>query len=143
MSAYDPKRTFAAPDCCFAVAPEPHFAGRKSLLFRVKADIGTRDPNATRATAAALTSFTVSSVISTLVGFTSTPIRVAFAYCVGCCWTLMALLLVGGVMNVLWIVLLALLAYLERVTSMGRLIARLAGIFLIAAGAWLVSMGVS
>ena len=40
------------------------------------------------------------------------------AYCVGCCWTLMALLLVGGVMNVLWIVLLALLAYLERVTSM-------------------------
>ena len=30
------------------------------------------------------------------------------AYCVGCCWALMALLLVGGVMNVLWIVLLAL-----------------------------------
>jgi predicted metal-binding membrane protein len=65
------------------------------------------------------------------------------AYCVGCCWTLMALLLVGGVMNVLWIVLLALLAYLERVTSMGRLIARFAGIVLIAAGAWLFSMGMS
>ena len=65
------------------------------------------------------------------------------AYCVGCCWTLMALLLVGGVMNLLWIVLLALLAFLERVPSMGRLIARLAGIVLIAAGAWLVSMGVS
>jgi predicted metal-binding membrane protein len=29
------------------------------------------------------------------------------AYCVGCCWALMALLLVGGVMNVLWIGLLA------------------------------------
>ena len=65
------------------------------------------------------------------------------AYCVGCCWTLMALLLVGGVMNLLWIVLLALLAFLERVPSMGRLIARLAGIVLIAAGTWLVSMGVS
>ena len=65
------------------------------------------------------------------------------AYCVGCCWTLMALLLVGGVMNVFWIVLLALLAYLERVPSMGRLIARLAGIVLIAAGAWLFSMGMS
>jgi predicted metal-binding membrane protein len=25
------------------------------------------------------------------------------AYCVGCCWALMALLFVGGVMNVLWI----------------------------------------
>ena len=33
------------------------------------------------------------------------------AYCVGCCWALMALLLVGGVMNVLWIALLALLAF--------------------------------
>jgi predicted metal-binding membrane protein len=65
------------------------------------------------------------------------------AYCVGCCWALMALLLVGGVMNVLWIVLLALLAFLERVTSMGRLIARLAGIVLVAGGAWLLSMGMS
>jgi predicted metal-binding membrane protein len=65
------------------------------------------------------------------------------AYCVGCCWALMALLLVGGVMNVLWIVLLALLAFLERVTSMGRLIARMAGIVLIAGGAWLLSMGMS
>jgi predicted metal-binding membrane protein len=65
------------------------------------------------------------------------------AYCVGCCWALMALLLVGGVMNVLWIVLLALLAYLERITSMGRLIARLAGIVLIAGGAWLLSTGMS
>ena len=65
------------------------------------------------------------------------------AYCVGCCWALMALLLVGGVMNVLWIALLALLAFLERVTSMGRLIARLAGIVLVAGGAWLFSMGMS
>jgi predicted metal-binding membrane protein len=65
------------------------------------------------------------------------------AYCVGCCWTLMALLLVGGIMNVLWIAILAMLAYLERVTSMGLLIARLAGVFLIAAGAWLFSMGMS
>jgi predicted metal-binding membrane protein len=65
------------------------------------------------------------------------------AYCVGCCWALMALLLVGGVMNVLWIALLALLAFLERVTSMGRLIARLAGIVLVAGGAWLFSMGIS
>jgi predicted metal-binding membrane protein len=65
------------------------------------------------------------------------------AFCVGCCWTLMALLLVGGVMNLLWIVLLALLAFLERITSMGRLIARFAGIVLVAGGAWLFSMGTS
>ena len=55
----------------------------------------------------------------------------------------MALLLVGGVMNVLWIVLLALLAFLERVMSMGRLIVRLAGIVLVAGGVWLFSMGMS
>src|SRR6516165_7235432 len=65
------------------------------------------------------------------------------AYCVGCCWALMALLLVGGVMNVLWIALLALLAFLERVTSICRLIARLAGIVLVAGGAWPFSMGMS
>jgi predicted metal-binding membrane protein len=58
------------------------------------------------------------------------------AYCVGCCWTLMALLFVGGVMNLLWIVLLALLILLEKVTSFGRLIAPLAGTVLIAAGVW-------
>ena len=65
------------------------------------------------------------------------------AYCVGCCWALMALLLVGGVMNVLWIALLALLAFLERVTSMGRVIARFAGIVLVVGGAWLFAMGMS
>jgi predicted metal-binding membrane protein len=65
------------------------------------------------------------------------------AYCVGCCWALMALLFVGGVMNVLWIVPIALLVLLEKVSSSGRLIAPLAGTVLIAAGAWLLSMGMS
>jgi hypothetical protein len=45
---------------------------------------------------------------------------------------------VGGVMNVLWIVLLGLFISLEKVTSLGRQIAPLAGIILIAAGAWLL-----
>jgi predicted metal-binding membrane protein len=65
------------------------------------------------------------------------------AYCVGCCWALMALLLVGGVMNVLWIVLLALLILLEKVIPFGRQIALLAGMVLVAGGAWLLSMGMS
>jgi len=46
-------------------------------------------------------------------------------------------LFVGGVMNVLWIVLLALFISLEKVTFFGRQIAPTAGIVLIAAGAWL------
>jgi predicted metal-binding membrane protein len=65
------------------------------------------------------------------------------AYCVGCCWALMVLLFVGGVMNSLWIVLLSLLIFLEKVTFLGRQIAPLAGIVLIAVGAWLLSMGMS
>jgi predicted metal-binding membrane protein len=65
------------------------------------------------------------------------------AYCVGCCWALTALLLVGGVMNLLWIALLALLIILEKVIPFGRQIAPLAGIVLVAAGAWLFSMGMA
>ena len=65
------------------------------------------------------------------------------AYCVGCCWALMALLLVGGAMNMLWIVLLALLIVLEKVTPSGRLIAHLAGIVLLSGGAWLLATGMS
>jgi len=65
------------------------------------------------------------------------------AYCVGCCSVLMMLLFVGGVMNVFWIVLLALFILLEKVTSLGPLIAALAGIALVAAGAWLLSMATS
>jgi predicted metal-binding membrane protein len=56
---------------------------------------------------------------------------------------LTALLLVGGVMNVLWIALLALLIILEKVIPFGRQIAPLAGIVLVAAGAWLFSIGMS
>ena len=61
-------------------------------------------------------------------------------YCVGCCWILMALLFVGGVMNVLWIALLALLVLLEKVTPMGRWIARAAGIACVAAGALVIGV---
>jgi predicted metal-binding membrane protein len=65
------------------------------------------------------------------------------AYCVGCCWALMPLLFVGGAMNVLWIVLIALLVLLEKVTSFGRQIALLAGGVLVAAGASLLLTGIS
>src|SRR6516165_7865705 len=59
-------------------------------------------------------------------------------YCIGCCWALMLLLLVGGVMNVLWIAALAGLVLLEKVLPFGRLISRIAGCVLIAGGAWLL-----
>jgi len=60
-------------------------------------------------------------------------------YCVGCCWALMALLFVGGAMNVLWIAVLALLVLVEKVTSIGGLIARVSGLALMASGTWLLT----
>jgi len=60
------------------------------------------------------------------------------AYCVGCCWVLMALLFVGGVMNVLWIALLALLVLIEKLTPIGSWVARAAGVACVLAGAWML-----
>jgi predicted metal-binding membrane protein len=55
-------------------------------------------------------------------------------YCIGCCWVLMALLFVGGVMNVLCIALLALLILLEKLFPFGGWIARASSIAFLAAG---------
>ena len=59
-------------------------------------------------------------------------------YCVGCCWVLMLLLFVGGIMNVLWIAGIALLVLLEKLVPRGELVARLSGVAMILAGAWLL-----
>jgi predicted metal-binding membrane protein len=61
------------------------------------------------------------------------------AYCVGCCWALMALLFVGGVMNLLWIAALTIFVLLEKVIPAGRVIARVAGGVLVAGGGWLLA----
>ena len=57
------------------------------------------------------------------------------AFCVGCCWLLMALLFVGGIMNVLWIAALATLVLLEKVAPHGAWLSRGAGVVLLAWGA--------
>ena len=56
------------------------------------------------------------------------------AYCVGCCWMLMALLFVGGVMNLVWIAALAILVLIEKVLPAGQWVGRGAGIALIVWG---------
>jgi predicted metal-binding membrane protein len=63
------------------------------------------------------------------------------AYCVGCCWTLMALLFVGGVMNVLWIAAIAIFVLVEKLFPTARIVSRIAGAGLVAAGLWLVAKG--
>lgn len=58
-------------------------------------------------------------------------------YCLGCCWTLMALLFVGGIMSVTWIAAIAVFVLIEKVTPAGRAVGRIGGVALLAAGAWL------
>ncbi|WP_193100439.1 DUF2182 domain-containing protein [Burkholderia sp. Z1] len=53
-------------------------------------------------------------------------------YCVGCCWLLMALLFVGGVMNVVWIAALSLVVFAEKILPGGERIGRALGVVLIA-----------
>ena len=36
-------------------------------------------------------------------------------FCLGCCWSLMLLLFVGGVMNLAWIAGLALVVFIEKI----------------------------
>jgi predicted metal-binding membrane protein len=52
-------------------------------------------------------------------------------WCVGCCWLLMALLFVGGVMNLVWIALLAVLVLCEKILPASAVTKRLSGALLI------------
>ena len=53
------------------------------------------------------------------------------AFCVGCCWLLMALLFVGGVMNLVWIAALTLAVLVEKLSPAGRTVGKLSGVLLI------------
>ena len=59
-------------------------------------------------------------------------------FCIGCCWALMILLFVGGVMNLLWIAAIAALVLAEKLIA-ARFIQRASGLALAAAGAALLA----
>ena len=56
------------------------------------------------------------------------------AFCLGCCWFLMALLFFGGVMNLYWIAGLAVFVLLEKTIPLGHWLGRVAGVVLVAWG---------
>lgn len=56
-------------------------------------------------------------------------------YCLGCCWALMCVLFVVGVMNLVWVATLTVFVLVEKIGPAGALVARAAGIVMIAAGA--------
>ena len=64
------------------------------------------------------------------------------SYCVGCCWFLMVVLFVGGVMNLVWIVGLMLYVAAEKLLPFGRRLSYAAGGILILSGAIVLARAV-
>jgi predicted metal-binding membrane protein len=55
-------------------------------------------------------------------------------FCMGCCWALMALLFVGGAMNLAWVAALSIAVAIEKLAPRGERLASILGLGLIAAG---------
>lgn len=70
-------------------------------------------------------------------------IRMGFShglYCLGCCWILMALLFVGGVMNLVWVAVLTAVVLVEKLFPAGPWLARIGGLLLIGYGVGLLTL---
>lgn len=65
------------------------------------------------------------------------------AFCVGCCWALMLVLFVVGVMNVAWVALLAGVVLVEKAVAWGPRPSRAVGGLLVAWAAWSAYVGFS
>jgi predicted metal-binding membrane protein len=59
-------------------------------------------------------------------------------FCVGCCWALMVLLFAVGVMNLLWVAVLAVLVLVQKVLPFGRTTTMVTGAAMLAVGAGLI-----
>jgi predicted metal-binding membrane protein len=51
----------------------------------------------------------------------------------------MALLFIGGAMNVLWIALITIFVFAEKIIPAGRFISRIAGVGFVLMGTWLIA----
>jgi len=61
------------------------------------------------------------------------------AFCVGCCWLLMTLLFVVGVMNLVWVAALTAFVLIEKLARQGAVVGRVAGAAVAAWGVYLVA----
>ena len=59
-------------------------------------------------------------------------------FCVGCCWALMALLFVTGLMNLIWVAALAALVLVEKLLPWERVVSWAAGALLVGWGMWVL-----
>jgi predicted metal-binding membrane protein len=62
------------------------------------------------------------------------------SYCTGCCWALMALLFVAGVMNLLWVAAIAGFILLEKMGPAGQRVGQAAGALMLAGGIVLLGL---
>jgi predicted metal-binding membrane protein len=60
------------------------------------------------------------------------------SYCLGCCWLLMALLFVAGVMNLVWLAVITIFVLLEKVAPAGMHLSRATGLMLTGWGRWII-----
>ena len=60
-------------------------------------------------------------------------------FCVGCCWTLMALSFVVGVMNLLWMAGITIFVFVDHVLPMGKWLSKAAGVALVIWGGWKIA----
>ncbi len=63
------------------------------------------------------------------------------AFCLGCCWVLMLLLFVGGVMNLIWIAAITGFVLIEKLLPPGKLAERVTGGVMIVAAAVIMLRG--
>ena len=60
-------------------------------------------------------------------------------YCAVCCWALMSLMFVAGVMSLLWMAIIAAFVLVEKLAPAGRRVSRISGLLLIAWGVLMVA----
>ena len=60
-------------------------------------------------------------------------------YCVVCCWALMSLMFVVGVMSLIWMAIIAAFVLLEKIVPKGYWVNRISGLLLIAWGLWMLT----
>jgi predicted metal-binding membrane protein len=61
------------------------------------------------------------------------------SYCIGCCWGLMLVLFMLGVMSILWMAVVAGLIFAQKVLPRGEIFSRVFAVAFVAAGIWIAA----
>ena len=64
-------------------------------------------------------------------------------YCAGCCWALMAIMFVGGTMNLVWMAILSVIMLFEKILPTGQFFGRVIGVVLVVWGLSLITTVIS